>query len=322
VKKVICIFVLLVALVAAGAAGWLWHGYTSPGPLAEAREVLIARGTGFKAVAHQLEKEGVIGDDLPFVLGGMIEGKRGGIKAGEYAFQPGMSAREVLAKMVRGEVVTRSVTVPEGLTVVQITAMLMAVETLAGEVPKGIEEGTLLPETYQFLRGDSRASIITRMQEGAEKALGEAWEKRAEGLPLASPREALILASIIEKETGVADERKRVASVYVNRLRQGMMLQADPTVAYGIVARDGAMERALTLRDLAQDTPYNTYTRIGLPAGPICNPGRASIEAALQPEETEYLYFVATGEGDGRHYFARTLEEHNANVRRYRAAVR
>lgn len=321
VKKCFAFIFIGGVLLAAAVVGWGWHGYTAPGPLAAEHEVLISRGTGFKAVARQLKDDGVIANETVFLVGAVARGKHTAVKAGEYQFAPWMSAAEVMDKLARGDVVTRSVTIPEGLTVAQIAALLMAEDKLSGEVPTGIEEGSLLPETYQFLRGDSRASIVVRMQKAAEEMLAALWEARQEGLPLNDPREAVILASIVEKETGLAAERAHVAGVYVNRLRMGMKLQADPTVAYGIVARDGTMERSLTYKDLETDTPYNTYTRVGLPAGPIANPGKASLEAALNPMATEDIFFVATGDGSGAHWFARTVEEHNANVRKYRAAV-
>lgn len=321
-KKFFAFLFIIGGLLAAVVVGWGWHSYSAPGPLAVEHEVLIPRGTGFKAVARQLKQDGVIANETVFVASAVVQQKHKAVKAGEYRFAPGMSAAEVMDKLARGDVVTRSVTIPEGLTVAQITALLMAEEKLTGEVPTGIEEGTLLPETYQFLRGDSRASIVTRMQKAAEETLAALWETRQADLPLRDPREAVILASIVEKETGLAAERAHVAGVYVNRLRMGMKLQADPTVAYGIVVRDGTMERALTYRDLETDTPYNTYVRVGLPAGPIANPGKASLAAALDPMATEDIFFVATGDGTGAHWFAKTVEEHNANVRRYRAAVR
>lgn len=321
-KKIVLLFMAVLLLGPALGAGWLWFAHHAPGPLVVEHEVLVGRGTGFKAVAARLKAEGVIAQEAAFVYPAVLKGVHHKVKAGEYQFAPGMSAAEVLDKLVRGDVITRSVTVPEGLSVAQVAALLMAEEKLTGEVPKGIAEGTLLPETYQFLRGDSRASLIARMQAAHAAYLAEQWEQRSDGLPIATPEEAVTLASIVEKETGVADERALVAGVYVNRLRLGMKLQADPTVAYGVVQRDGAMDRALTRRDLMTDSPYNTYTREGLPAGPIANPGRASIRAVLHPEATDALFFVATGDGSGAHWFARTLDEHNANVRRYRAAVR
>lgn len=321
-KKIFVYGVVLALLIPALVAGWLWSAYHAPGPLANAHEVLIGRGTGFKAVAARLKEEGVIAHEAVLLYPAVLRGVHHKVKAGEYQFAPGMSAAEVLDKLVRGDVLTRSITVPEGLTVAQVAALLMAEDKLVGDVPKGIAEGSLLPETYHFLRGDSRESVVRRMQADHAAYLAAQWDGRREGLPIVTPEEAVTLASIVEKETGVPEERALVAGVYVNRLRLGMKLQADPTVAYGIVQRDGAMERALTRADLATDSPYNTYTREGLPVGPIANPGRESIRAVLHPEETDALFFVATGDGSGAHWFARTLEEHNANVRRYRAALR
>jgi len=214
--------------------------------------------------------------------------------------------------------VQRRLTIAEGLTARQITRLLEGTEGLTGETPP-IAEGALLPETYAFTLGDSRASVVRRAAAAMEQAVAEAWAARAPDLPLASPRDAVILASIIERETGVAEERGLVAGVFVNRLRRGMMLQSDPTVAYG-AGQGMPLDRPLTRADLNEDHPYNTYRIRGLPPGPIAAPGRESLRAATQPETTDYLYFVA--DGTGGHAFGRTLEEHNRNVARWRALRR
>ena len=239
-----------------------------------------------------------------------------GLRFGEYEIPAGASMQDILTLLNRGGNVLRQVVVPEGLTSWQVVELLNAREELAGEVPAVPAEGSLAPAGYDFQRGDAREGLIARMQAGQEAILDAAWASRAPDLPLASEEELLTLASIVEKETGVAEERQRVAAVFVNRLRRGMRLQTDPTVIYGITEGKGTLGRGLRASELATATPYNTYVRAGLPPTPIANPGRASIEAAANPEASDYLYFVA--DGSGGHAFARTLEEHNANVANWR----
>ena len=280
--------------------------------------VTIERGTGVRAMLEQLHRARVLPTPWKIMLPLLLSGEYRTLKAGEYAFNAGQSPRQVMGMIARGEVVVHAITIPEGWSVAQVRAALLAEPLLTGELPATIEEGSLLPETVHFQRGDRRASIIERLQAHQREVLESAWATRTAKLPFSTPREAVILASIVEEETGEADERRRVAAVYVNRLRRGMKLQADPTVAYGI-APEG-MTRMLTRNDLKRDTPYNTYTREGLPPGPICNPGKASIEAALHPLDSDELYFVATG--NGGHRFARSVREHEANVAQYRAAQR
>lgn len=311
--------VLLAAIAVGGAYLYVTHAYTEPGPLVEEKTVFIAPGKGFKAIARQLEREGVIDSRHVFIAGGMIDKQYRAARAGEYLFAPHMSAQLVMAKLVKGDVVVHAITIPEGLRVAQVLALIAARDGLEGAVPDGVEECTLLPETYHYLRGDSRTRIVAAMATAQQKILARAWENRVEGLPLASPEEALVLASVVEKETGLPEERRMVAGVYINRLNRGMMLQADPTVAYGVWKGKG-IDRPITKSDLATDTPYNTYTRTGLPPTPIACPGKASIEAVLNPEVTNALYFVATGTGG--HRFASTLDEHNRNVSEYRAILR
>ena len=314
------VLLVLGCVAAAGVVVYAYQQQNAAGPLAQEKVVLIAPGTGFKAIAAQLAREGVVGEKHLFMLPVLIEKQHRNVKAGEYLFPAGISGAAVMDKLIKGEVMVHAITVPEGLTVREVLALVAAEESLTGEVPTGIAEGTLLPETYQFIRGDSRAKIVDTMADAQEKVLNAAWDARQEGLPLVSASEALVLASIVEKETGVASERELVAGVYVNRLRIGMMLQADPTVAYGVMVEDGTMERALTRADLQRDTPYNTYTRVGLPPTPIACPGAAAIRATLNPASTEAIYFVATGTGG--HAFSKTLEEHNRNVAAYRAVLR
>ncbi len=307
--------VLAVAGVAAGFAAW--RAATAPGPLAEERALVIPRG-GTAAIAAHLESEGVVADARLFTAAAVLTRAEGPLRAAEFAFPAGASMLQVLEVLRRARPVQHRLTIPEGLTAGQIEALLAATDTLAGDVPR-FEEGSLLPETYAFTRGDSRAAIVRRAAAAMEEALAEIWAARAPGLPFDTPREAVILASIIERETGVADERDLVAGVFVNRLRRGMMLQSDPTTAYRADSRM-PLDRPLTRADLAEEHPYNTYRIRGLPPGPIAAPGRASLRAAVRPAETEYIFFVA--DGTGGHAFARTLADHNRNVARWRALNR
>jgi UPF0755 protein len=218
--------------------------------------------------------------------------------------------------MAAGRTVVHRLTIPEGLMTSEILEIIKNTEGLDGEITLDPQEGDLLPETYNFSRGDKRNDLITRMHHAMQKALQDAWEGREEGLPLTGPMQALTLASIVEKETGLASERPHVASVYINRLKKGMLLQADPTTAYAVTAGKHKLARPLTYADLQTESPYNTYRVQGLPPGPIANPGKASILATLHPDQSEDLYFVATGTGG--HNFAKTAAEHEENVRRYR----
>jgi UPF0755 protein len=222
----------------------------------------------------------------------------------------------VLGKLVKGDVVLRFVTVPEGRTSWEAVEILSANPLLTGEIDEVPPEGSLFPETYDIQRGQARTEIVARMQAKMDQVLDAAWQKRAEDLPVKTKEEALVLASIVEKETGLADERPEVAAVFVNRLRKGMKLQSDPTVVYGVTEGKGPLGRGLRRSELDRATPWNTYVIDGLPPSPIANPGLAAIEAVLNPPESEYLYFVA--DGTGGHVFAKTLDEHNANVRKWR----
>jgi UPF0755 protein len=311
-------------LVAAVIAGGLWlflkQQFEAPGPLARETVVIVPRGAGLSAIAEDLAAAGVVSDPTVFALGVRLFGDARALQAGEYAFAAGSSMREAAELIASGRTVVHRLTVPEGLTSAEIVALLEAAEPLAGEIAAVPPDGSLLPETYHFHRGDSRESVIDRMRQSMDEALAELWQARQENLPLQSPEEALTLASIIEKETGVDSERALVASVFVNRLRKGMPLQSDPTVVYGITEGTAPLGRALTRKDLAQPTAYNTYQIAGLPPGPIANPGRAALEAAMQPAESDYFYFVAAA--DGGHAFAKTLAEHNANVAKWRKHLR
>jgi UPF0755 protein len=306
-------------IVAAMAAVWGWSAFRQPGPLPAPANVVIPRGAGLEAIARQLAEAGVIADTTLFSLGAKISGKARGLKAGEFRFPAAVSPEQALAILERGETVVRRVTVAEGLTSVQVVALLGEAEGLDGTIDAVPPEGSLLPETYHYSWGDDREMLVRRMERSMRETLARLWEGRAGDLPFETPEEALVLASIVERETGVADERGLVAGVFVNRLKRGMRLQSDPTVAYGIAGGDG-LDRPLTRADLRAATPYNTYVIAGLPPGPICNPGLASLEAVLRPAETDYLYFVA--DGTGGHAFAKTLAEHNRNVRKWRRLQR
>lgn len=292
-----------------------WYG---AGPLAEPRNVIVPRG-GSDAVAAVLARAGVIDATLPFLIGTRLTQGEGPLRAGEFAFPASASLRDVLSILRTATPVQRRVTLPEGLTTAQALAILMRAPGLAGEPPPP-PEGSLFPETYPYEWGAQRADIIARARAAMEKVLAEAWEGRAENLPFASVREALVLASIVERETALAGERARIAGVFVNRLRRNMPLQSDPTVIYAVSGGTGVLDRPLSRADLDLDNPFNTYRNRGLPPGPIAAPGLASITAVLHPEANDFLYFVA--DGSGAHVFARTLDEHNRNVGRLREVER
>jgi UPF0755 protein len=309
---------LLLGVALGGVAGVVgWRVAAAPGPLVEERAVVIPRG-GIREIAEVLRQAGVIADADAFALAAALTRGQGPLRAGEYAFPAGASLLGTLAVLRTARPVQRRFTIPEGMLAVQIRAALEAEDALSGPLP-AIAEGALLPETYLFTRGDTRESIARRAAAAMDQALAQEWERRAANLPLATPREALTLASIIERETGEAEERARVAGVFVNRLRRGMMLQSDPTTAYA-AAGGGVLDRPLTRADLQRDHPFNTYRVAGLPPGPIASPGRAAIRAALNPEQHDFLYFVA--DGTGGHAFARTLDEHNRNVAAWRRIER
>lgn len=310
--------VVLLAFVAVGAGGY----YFWPGPLEADKTIVIERGTGAGRIAAQLEQEGVLttAEGLVFQAGVLATGQRGRLKAGEYVFPAHISPAGVTALLASGNVVIYKITVVEGMTVREVADALKAEQALAGEIGPLPPEGVLLPETYFFNRGDKRADVLARMRKAGVDALAEAWDHRAANLPFKDRQEALTLASIVEKETGVATERPRVAGVFINRLRRGMKLQSDPTVIYPLSNFTGNLNRALTSKDLDTPSPYNTYYVGGLPPGPIANPGLAAIKAVLNPEVNDYLYFVA--DGSGGHAFASSLDEHNRNVSRWRQLQR
>ncbi len=308
-------FLIFLSVLGSVAGFWGYSQFTRPGPLDHDTTVIVPRGAALQEIANILERAGVIRNERVFVIGSRIIGDARELKAGEFRFPARLSPRTAIGILKSGKTVARRLTVPEGLTARQVLDLIWRTEGVAGAIETAPQEGTLLPETYHFAYGASREGMIERMQDGMTTLIEELWPIRRAGLPLASPRQALVLASIVEKETGVLEERARIAAVFYNRLKLGMPLQSDPTVIYALAGSE-PMPRRITRADLAVDSPYNTYRNKGLPPGPICNPGRDSIRAALFPADTEELYFVA--DGAGGHAFARTLAEHNRNVARWR----
>jgi len=309
-------FLLVLAVASVGGLIWSQHRLHAPGPLTSDKVVYIAPGTEVPDIIAALERDEVI--DSPFLLNATLlaEGNRSKVKAGEYLFRQNASLRDVIDTLVSGKQVLHSITVPEGLTSEQVVERLKDNDILLGDVIDIPKEGTLLPETYKVTRGTLRADVVRKMQEDQKRAVDQIWARRAANLPLRSPYELVILASIVEKETGKADERPRVASVFLNRLKKGMRLQSDPTTVYGLAGGKGALGRGLTRPEIEKPTPYNTYLIDGLPPGPIANPGRAALEAVASPSRTQDLYFVA--DGTGAHVFAETLDQHSRNVQRWR----
>ncbi|HXF89101.1 MAG TPA: endolytic transglycosylase MltG [Xanthobacteraceae bacterium] len=313
------LFTLLLLLGLAGGAAFMVgkQRFEAPGPLAEEKTVIIPRNSGVRDIADLLQKEGVIDQPWLFVAGVVALKAREDLKYGEYQFAPRASLREVVGILMEGKVVQHTLTIPEGLTSEQIVARLTEHPVLTGNIREIPREGTLLPETYKFTRGTTREQMIQRMQQQHRKLVQEIWERRMPDLPLRTPEQLVILASIIEKETGKPEERTRVAAVFVNRLKQRMKLQSDPTIIYGLVGGKGTLGRPIMKSEIEQPTPYNTYVIDGLPPGPIANPGRASLEAAANPARTRELYFVA--DGTGGHVFSENYEQHLKAVARLRA---
>jgi UPF0755 protein len=317
------IFTLLV-LVVIGTGGAIVFGklrFEAPGPLEADKIVNIPARAGLVEIADLLQREGVTDEHKAIFIGGVLALKaRSELKSGEYLFPKRASVRDVVETLMEGKVVQHLITVAEGLTSEQIVARLLDNNILTGSIKEIPPEGSLLPNSYNFKRGDTREQAIQRMRQAQQQVLKEVWERRNRDLPLRTPEQLIILASIIEKETGRPDERTRVAAVFMNRLKQRMRLQTDPTVIYGLAPGKGTLGRPLTRADLERPTPYNTYIIDALPPGPIANPGRASIEAAANPARTKELYFVA--DGTGGHAFAETYEQHQRNVARLRVIER
>jgi UPF0755 protein len=295
--------------------------YVSPGPAARhggATTVILRHGARLPEIASTLEDRGVVRSSSLFMAAAQITGAARALKAGEYAFPSHASMAEVIGMIRLGRIVRHVVTIPEGLTSEQAVAILMANDVMTGSAPVPAE-GSILPETYEVERGTDRGAVLQRMMAARDRLVAELWPHRQSGLPFKSPEEALILASIVEKETARPDERPRVAAVFINRLKAGVPLGSDPTIIYGLT-RGQPLGHGIRQSELASNTPYNTYHFAGLPPTPICNPGRASIAAVLDPARTPDLYFVA--DGTGGHAFAATLQEHEKNVLRWRQIER
>jgi len=321
-------FALLLSLLVGGLAYLFDSQIDAPGPLERGKVVAIPKNEGAHEIATRLEREGIVSDRRLFVAGYLwaklaawLEGgKPVQLKAGDYGMKQNASIRQVIEVISEGRTISYKVTLPEGLTSYQIVEKLKADANLSGEIASVPPEGSLLPDTFMVDRGMQRQAILDRMQAQARRVAEKAWAQRKKDLPLKSLEEAVILASIVEKETGRADERERVAAVFVNRLKANMRLQSDPTILYGLGGGKTVWNRPILKSEIAQKTAHNTYQIDGLPPTPICNPGRAAIEAVLNPANTKELFFVA--DGNGRHVFAETAKEHIANVQKWRAAER
>lgn len=313
------ITILILLMIGAGTS--YYYGkqiLESAGPLKEDKIVNIPARAGKRDIAEVLQKEGVINVNPWLFIGGVYALKASSdLKPGEYSFAKHASLRDVIGTIVEGKVVQHAITIPEGLTSEQIVARLSDNDIFAGSVREIPREGTLLPETYKFPRGTTRDQVIQRMQQTQKRVLAEIWERRNPDIPVKSPEQLVTLASIVEKETGRADERSRVAAVFTNRLRQKIKLQSDPTIIYGLVGGKGTLGRPIRRSEITAPTPYNTYVIEGLPPGPISNPGRASLEATANPARTRDLFFVA--DGTGGHTFTETYDAHQKNVAKLRA---
>ena len=316
VGNAIFTIILLITLGVGGVVFWGKQKFDAPGPLAAEKIVNIPRG-GARDIAEMLAREGVITDPWIFMGGALALKARGeDLKYGEYQFGKRASMREVAETIIEGKVVQHQLTLAEGLTSEQIVARLLENDVLSGNIREIPREGTLLPESYKFTRGMTREQMIQRMQQAHARMVKEVWDRRMPDLPIKSPEQLVTMASIVEKETGKPEERTRVAAVFMNRLKQNMRLQSDPTIIYGLVGGKGSLGRPIMRSEIEQPTPYNTYVVQGLPPGPIANPGRASLEAVASPARTKELFFVA--DGTGGHAFADNYEQHQKNVARLR----
>src|SRR3954462_11566727 len=313
--------ITLVLVLMIGAGGAYIYGkqkIEAPGPLREERIVNIPARAGMTDIADALQREGDIDNNRWAFIGAVLALKaRSELKPGEYLFQKNASLRDVIGTIVEGKVVQHAVTIPEGLTSEQIVSRLSDSDIFSGSVREMPREGTMLPETYKFPRGTTREQVIARIQQAQKRVLAEIWERRSPDLPVKTPEQLITLASIVEKETGKPDERSRVAAVFVNRLKQRIKLQSDPTIIYGLVGGKGTLGRPIKRSEITQPSPYNTYVIEGLPPGPIANPGRASLEAAANPARMRDLFFVA--DGTGGHTFTETYDQHQKNVVKLRA---
>jgi len=310
-------FIILLAVVAGTLLYLGKQRFEAPGPLAQDKIVNIPRGSGMRDIADVLTREGVIDQPWVFIGGVLVLKAREDLKAGEYQFKAHASLNDVVATIVEGKVVAHQISIPEGLTSEQIVARLLDDDVLTGNIKEIPREGSLLPDTFNFTRGTTREQIIQRMQQAEQRLVKEVWDRHTPDLPIKTPDQLVVLASLVEKETGKPEERTRVAAVFVNRLKQKMKLQSDPTIIYGLVGGKGTLGRPIMRSEIEQPTAYNTYVIEGLPPGPIANPGRASLEAAANPARTRELFFVA--DGTGGHAFAETYDAHQKNVARLRS---
>ncbi len=318
-RRLISLFIAFVVIALAGCGAaffYLFVAFSQSGPLDEEKTVLIPKGKGIAAIAEILHQEKIVDSAFIFHAGVRLWSEGAPLQAGEYTFPPRISAQSAMKLLIEGKSILHKLTIAEGLTIAEAYAAIKDAPLLEGDLPAPLPEGSLLPETYSYLRGEDRTELVDRMRIAMEKALDDLWQERDPGIVLSDKTQVLILASIVEKETSLAAERPHIAAVFYNRLKQGIKLQSDPTVIYALTKGAGKLGRALTRDDLKIDDPYNTYVIDGLPPGPIANAGSASIEAVLHPASSEDLYFVA--DGTGGHAFARTLEEHNKNVAKWR----
>ncbi len=321
--KRLLVVLCIIGLLAGGGFGAyrlaLKLYWNTPQPFSEAKDIFIEKGTTSRRIIAGLAEKQVITHPFLFRLFASAEREAQRYKAGEYRIEPHLTPHDISRLLVEGKVIQRSLTVPEGWLSSEALALINAELLLSGSLTEPVAEGALLPETYFFVRNQARGEVLRHMRGAMQKALNDAWEARADTLPFTTPQEALILASIVEKETGLSEERPHIAAVFINRLRLGMPLQSDPTANYGLYKEQGSLKTRLTRDDIAHSSPYNTYLIKGLPPAPICNPGLASIRAVLHPLTSDDLYFVVDGKGG--HVFAATLEAHNHNVALYRKAL-
>ena len=306
-------FVIVAAVVLGIAWSFAAKRIAAPGPLLADKTVNIPKGDD---VAETLEEQGVVDSAQLMKATLLLEGKKASVKAGEYLFKQSASLQDVIDTLVSGKQVLHALTIPEGLTSLQVVDRIRDNDVLVGDLKSIPPEGSLMPDTYKFARGTSREQLVKTMQQEAQRVIKEIWARHDANTPIRSPYEMVTLASIVEKETGKADERPRVAGVFINRLSRNIPLQSDPTIVYGLVGGKGTLGRGILKSEVEQKTPYNTYAIPGLPPGPIANPGRAALEAVANPSRTRDLYFVA--DGTGGHAFAETLDQHKANVVRWR----
>ncbi|MFN3911040.1 endolytic transglycosylase MltG [Hyphomonas sp.] len=322
------LFFLAFLAGAGAAAGWVWFNneLSRPGPLTHEAVFKVDPGEPLSAVALRLETDGIIHDARLLRVKARLDGTELAIKSGEYIIEPEATLRQVFSILIEGRSVLHRITLPEGRTTAQLLRVIETDEILTGDMPEVLpEEGTMLPDTYMYHRGMTRAELIAKTQKAQADLLEELWPTRQEGLPISTPQDAVILASVVEKETGRADERPEIAALFTTRLKRGMRLQSDPTIIYGIskgepLYNKAGQRRTLYRSEIDRHTEWNTYQVDGLPKTPICNPGADAIRAVLDPPETEYVFFVADGKGG--HLFAKTNAEHERNVAAYRAYER